>query len=151
MVTAHDVAAYILTKQGEITTMKLEKLVYYSQAWSLVWDERPLFNERIEAWIGGPIIPALYDEHRKQFMIAAWPWGNAEALDEDARDTVDAVLKFYGTMSGQELSDLTHAERPWQDAREGLAPNERGHAEITQGALYEFYESLPHPSAAVAA
>jgi uncharacterized phage-associated protein len=49
MATAHDVAAYILRGQGEMTAMKLEKLVYYAQAWSLVWDEEPLFKERVEA------------------------------------------------------------------------------------------------------
>jgi hypothetical protein len=49
-VSAHDVAAYILKQTGEITAMKLQKLVYYSQAWSLVWDEEPLFSERVEAW-----------------------------------------------------------------------------------------------------
>jgi uncharacterized phage-associated protein len=47
MTTAYDVAAYILRKKGEMTAMKLEKLVYHSQAWSLVWDEEPLFHERI--------------------------------------------------------------------------------------------------------
>ena len=49
-----DIAAYILCKQGAMTAMKLQKLVYYSQAWSLVWDDKPLFRERIEAWANGP-------------------------------------------------------------------------------------------------
>jgi len=48
--SVHDVAAYILKKQGEMSAMKLQKLVYYSQAWSLVWDEKPLFRAQIEAW-----------------------------------------------------------------------------------------------------
>ena len=45
MVSAHDVASYILRELGKTTTMKLQKLVYYSQAWSLVWDEKALFQE----------------------------------------------------------------------------------------------------------
>jgi uncharacterized phage-associated protein len=49
-----DVAQYILRKQGGMTTMKLQKLVYYAQAWSLVWDEEPLFDQPIEAWSNGP-------------------------------------------------------------------------------------------------
>lgn len=49
MATVHDVAAYILAKHGPMTAMKLEKLVYYSQAWSLVWDDKPLFRSKIEA------------------------------------------------------------------------------------------------------
>lgn len=50
MTSIFDVAAYVLDKLGVMTTMKLEKLCYYSQAWSLVWDERRLFPERFEAW-----------------------------------------------------------------------------------------------------
>lgn len=60
MVSAHDVAAYMLRKHGPMSAMKLQKLVYYAQAWSLVWEDRPLFPERIEAWANGPVIPELY-------------------------------------------------------------------------------------------
>ena len=140
----NDVAAYILQKQGEMTTMKMEKLAYYAQAWSLVWHERPLFAQRIEAWIGGPIVPALYEKHHGQFTVSVWQYGNADNLDDKAKETLDAVLEFYGAMSGQELSDLTHAEQPWIEARQGLAPTERGSREITHGSMYEYYESLPY-------
>ena len=43
MASVFDVAAYILHRAGTMTAMKLQKLVFYSQAWSLVWDEKPLF------------------------------------------------------------------------------------------------------------
>ena len=59
MASVQDVAAYILEKQGGMTAMKLEKLVYYSQSWSLVWDEKPLFGEDIQAWANGPVMYAL--------------------------------------------------------------------------------------------
>ena len=59
-VKAIDVAAYILRKQGTMPAMKLQKLVYYSQAWSLVWDDRPIFRDRIYAWANGPVIRNLY-------------------------------------------------------------------------------------------
>lgn len=64
----NNVARYILERKGgHMSTMKLQKLVYYTQAWSLVWDEKPLFDSRIEAWANGPIIPDLYDQHRGLF------------------------------------------------------------------------------------
>ena len=53
MATVFDVAAYILKQRGEITTMKLQKLVYYCQAWHLVWEDEPLFRERIFATATG--------------------------------------------------------------------------------------------------
>ena len=69
MATVFDVAAYILNQKGELTTWKLQKLVCYSQAWSPVWDEEPLFEEDIQAWINGPVCPALYNEHKGRFTI----------------------------------------------------------------------------------
>jgi uncharacterized phage-associated protein len=142
MATAHDVAAYILQKHGEMTAMKLQKLVYYSQAWSLVWDERPMFAERIEAWANGPVVPDLYAQHRGRFAVTSWPTGDVGHLDGTARDTIDAVLRFYGDKASQWLSDLTHREDPWLRARRGLQPGERGNAEISHASMAEYYGAL---------
>lgn len=143
MATAHDVAAYILKKLGRMTTMKLQKLAYYSQAWSLVWDDRPMFSDRIEAWVNGPVLPNLYSVHRGLFDIKEWPKGDPEKLTATQRETVDAVLKFYGDKSSQWLSELTHSEQPWRDARRGLAPGDRGGNEISHASMAEYYSGLP--------
>ncbi len=136
-----DVAEYILQARGEMTAMKLQKLCYYSQAWSLVWDERPLFEEAIQAWANGPVCPTLYEAHRGMFSIRT-VGGNTDNLDETARETIDAVLEVYGDKSAQWLSDLTHSEDPWMDAREGLDPGERSARPITRAAMAEYYGSL---------
>ncbi len=141
LVSAFDVAAYILQRRGEITTMKLQKLVYYCQAWSLVWDEEPLFDEPIEAWANGPVVRELFNAHRNQFKIAVIP-GNPGKLSENQRDTINHVLEFYGDKTSQWLSDLTHMEAPWRDARQGIPAGERGEKEITHASLMEYYSSL---------
>lgn len=142
MPTVHDVAAFILAEAGKMTAMKLQKLVYYSQAWSLVWDERPLFRARIEAWANGPVVPELYRHHKGEFQLAAWPLGNPSALDESQRETVEGVLSFYGDKTSQWLSDLTHQEAPWRNARKGLRDGDRGRVEITHAAMHEYYSGL---------
>ncbi len=142
MSTAHDVAKYILEKTGPISAMKFQKLVYYSQAWSLVWDERPMFAEKIQAWANGPVVPSLYEFHRGEFQVASWQRGDVSKLDPDARETIDAVLKHYGSKTAQALSDLTHREDPWRNARKGLPDGERGSVEIKQADMEEFYSSL---------
>jgi uncharacterized phage-associated protein len=142
MATAHDVASYILQKQGKMTTMKLQKLVYYTQAWSLVWDEKPLFKNRIEAWANGPVVPDLYNVHRGKFAMSSWPKGDRDRLNKSERETVDAVLAYYGTKSSQWLSALTHQEAPWRDAREGVAPGDFCDAEISQASMAEYYGGL---------
>jgi uncharacterized phage-associated protein len=125
-----------------MTAMKLQKLVYYCQAWSLVWDERPMFRDRIEAWANGPVVPALYQEHKGKFKVRKWSHGDPSALSPDATATIDAVLAFYGTKSSQWLSDLTHTERPWREARGSLAPGERGVQTISHASMAEYYTSL---------
>lgn len=142
MATADDVAAYILARQGPMSAWKLQKLVYYAQAWSLVWDERTLFDERIEAWANGPVVPALYRKHRGKFKIGEWSYGDPEQLTAEERETVDAVLAFYGERSGHWLSELSHAEEPWLQAREGLAEGERGNREITVDSMADYYGAL---------
>lgn len=140
--SVHDVAAYILKKQGAMSAMKLQKLVYYSQAWSLVWDEKPLFKARIEAWANGPVCPLLYQAHRGQFTVSDWALGDASNVKGKARDTVLGVLKFYSEKSAYWLSELTHRERPWKDARKGLPIQASCNREITHAAMAEYYGSL---------
>jgi len=142
MANVTDVASYILAHRGPMTAMKLQKLVYYSQAWSLVWDDKPLFPERIEAWAMGPVVPLLYAYHRGQYQVNEINGGNPGALDREERKTVDAVLEFYGDKSSQWLSDLTHQEKPWQDARKGCDPGEFCENEITQASMAEYYSTL---------
>ncbi len=141
---AIDVAAYILHKKGPLPAMKLQKLVYYSQAWSLVWDEKLLFRDRIEAWANGPIIRNLYKAHRGQFRVTDIPDGNPKSLSEEQRETVNAVIDFYGDKPSQWLSDLTHVEAPWREAREeaGIAHGLRGNVRISPASMAEYYSGL---------
>ena len=144
MCTVFDVAAYILKKTGMITHLKLQKLVYYSQAWSLIWDEKPLFSEKIEAWANGPVIPKLYEKLRQKYGVnkSILGCGNPDKLSKKRQKTVDAIIDYYGKRDSQYLSDLTHMEDPWKNARAGLAPGERGNREITLAAMADYYSSL---------
>jgi len=142
MATVYDVAAYILASKGAMTAMKLQKLVYYAQAWALVWDEAPLFEEHIEAWANGPVVPDLYEVHKGQFKLQAIPGGDPSKLSDNQRDSIDKMLEFYGDQSSQWLSNLTHTEDPWLDARKGVPMGQRSNQEITHAALMEYYSSL---------
>lgn len=144
MASVYDVARYILERRGPMSAMKLQKLVYYSQAWSLVWDEEALFDDDFQAWANGPVVRSLYDRHRGQFKVHAGLFsdGEPETLDDAQRETVDIVLDFYGDRTAQWLSDLTHREAPWVDARGELDPMERCDNVITKAAMHEYYSAL---------
>ncbi len=144
MVSALDVAAFILREHGHsMTTWKLQKLVYYCQAWSLVWDDDPLFSEQIEAWANGPVVKELFDVHRGMYSITELPRGNPDKLNETQKETVQAVLNYYGDKSSQWLSDLTHMEDPWKNARTGLPEMSRSNRIIPLEDMEEYYSSLP--------
>lgn len=143
MANVHDVAVNVL-RGDKMSAMKLQKLVYYSQAWSLVWDGKPLFPEEIQAWAHGPVVQELYRDHKGKYMVdpADFPTGDPSALDAEQRETVDSVLSAYGKMSASQLSELTHAEDPWQLARAGLQDGARGNGEITLASMKDYYTAL---------
>lgn len=138
-----DVAAYILNKTGPLSTMKLQKLIYYCQAWSLVWDEKPLFKEQIEAWANGPVVRELFAYHRGMFQISSVLIGNPDLLNDCQKETIDAVLDYYGDKPSQWLIDLTHMEEPWKKRRKGLPISVRGSRIIPLDDIAEYYSSLP--------
>lgn len=143
MADVKDVAQYILESLGGMTTIKLQKLVYYCQAWSLVWCETPLFNSRIEAWANGPVTPDLFFAHQGRFTVTPGDsLGNSARLSFDEKDVIDNVLKGYGDKSSQWLVELTHLEDPWKIARAGTPAGVRCNNEISHAAMAEYYSGL---------
>ncbi|WP_300674676.1 type II toxin-antitoxin system antitoxin SocA domain-containing protein [Desulfoluna sp.] len=125
MLTCHDVADYFLSLTDEeagdlISNLKLQKLVYYAQGYHLALFDRPLFNEPINAWTHGPVVPVLY--HRfKEYGAGAIP--TPESLDltkipTDVRELLDEVYDVLGQFSAWKLRNMTHEELPWLEAKD---------------------------------
>jgi uncharacterized phage-associated protein len=144
MATIFDVAKYITERTGAVSAMKLQKLMYYAQAWSLVWEEEPLFSSDFQAWANGPVLPALYACHRGMFKVDSSLFADADSssLTDAERGNVDKVLAFYGDKTAQWLSNLTHQENPWLEARDGLPAGASSEAIIPQASIHEYYSSL---------
>jgi len=140
--SAHDVAAAVLTRvPGPISTMKLQKLVYYCQAWNLAWFDEPLFRERVEAWAKGPVVPVLFRQHRGVFEVGAWPQGDPGLLSLRDQQVVESVVRAYGSTSAHTLSELTHAEGPWLKARSGAEHGARSNTEIGWASMRDYYRA----------
>ena len=125
--------------------MKLQKLAFYAQVQHLVTTGAPLFPEDFQAWRGGPVVPELYALHRGMFLIRPGELvsGDSSALTDAERGLIDRVCSALGDMTGADLSERTHVESPWLDAREGLSPSDPSNAVITQEAMHSYY--LEHP------
>lgn len=143
MAKVFDVAKYILEKIGTMSTMKLQKLCYYCQAWSLVWDEQPLFEEEFYAWMNGPVCRELFQITKGKFLVSAEDEpGDSSKLTEDQKETIDAVLAYYAEHDAQWLSRLTHMEDPWKIARGDAAEGEYCDNIITKASMAEYYGGL---------
>ncbi len=142
-----DVAQYIIDKFNSrhqaVTTIKLQKLVYYSQAWSLVWDDCPLFNEDFQAWINGPVVRSLFDDTKGYYYCPDHiKDANPDKLSANQKDTIDKVLSFYGDLTSSELVQLSHNEEPWQKARKDFPPEVPSTASIPKDIIANYYSGL---------
>lgn len=138
-----DIAKYILKKTGEISTMKLQKLCYYAQAWSLVWDGAPLFNEDFQAWTNGPVCPELFSVHRGKFMISEDDikdiFCSGKSLSYEQEESIKVVLDTYGNKSPAWLRELSHIEEPWKNARKGCPDGQRCTNIISKDSMGLYY------------
>lgn len=138
MTTVRDVAQYILNLMAEpVSTMKLQKLSFYSQALHCAVTKQPMFEEPFEAWRMGPVCRDLYTAHKGKYSVTSIDGGKAGDLSEFDKKCVNAVLKKFGGLSGKQLSDLTHSEDPWLDAFDGDDAYPNG--EISPEILRDFY------------
>ena len=98
-----------------------------------------------QAWRGGPVVPELYALHRGKFLIrpGELEGGDSSTLTDHERSVIDNVCAAMGHATGAELSERTHRESPWLDARDGRKPSEPSDTVITQDAMHSYY--LEHP------
>lgn len=143
MANVFDVAQYVRDKTGPISTIKLQKLVFYCKAWSLVWDEDPLFPEEVQAWANGPVVPVLYAAHKGKFFCPEkFEQADVSRLTDAQKETIDYVVKSYGHLTPQSLVAMTHSEAPWIEARKGLPEYAICHNVISDASIAEYYSSL---------
>lgn len=105
----------------QITNMKLQKLLYYAQGFHLAWRGSKLFNEDIEAWAHGPVVPNIYHEY-KGFRSNPLPdpeGFDSATVDDESRTVLEEVYSVYGQYSAWGLRNLTHEEAPWSDTTQG--------------------------------
>lgn len=131
-------------ERGEIlTNLKLQKLLYYAQAWYLALKDRPLFQEDMEAWVHGPVLPSQY--HRfKEFQ---WKSITANITmpqigDDGLVDHLLEIVDVFGTETAVALELMTHRERPWIEARGDIPMDTPSTAIIDKTVMRDYYRTL---------
>lgn len=126
--SALDVANYIIDIQIEerglnISHLKLQKLLFYCQAFNLAGKGCPLFKEEIEAWPYGPVIPQVFTKYRV-YGNSIIPFSesddeeqpNVSGIAVEGFSIIASVLEAYGKLSAISLMERTHKEDPWMEA-----------------------------------
>lgn len=140
-----EVVDFFIMKSKEegqpLTNKKLQKLIYYAQAWNLVFNGEKLFDESIEAWIHGPVIPPVYRAYKKYGAgaITEDVEFDKNLFTKDELSVLDDVWSAYGKFDGDYLEILTHSEDPWSSARGDAELHERSTSEIDPRSMKEFY------------
>lgn len=103
-----------------ITPLKLQKLLYYGQGFSFIWDKKPLFEDEIQAWQYGPVVPEVYDYFKKyKSSFIPLSEGDYSVGTEEERETLHSIWDEYKDYSASQLVGMTHMETPWIEAFNG--------------------------------
>jgi|NOAtaT_7_FD_contig_31_4514007_length_1052_multi_5_in_0_out_0_1 uncharacterized phage-associated protein len=134
------------------SVLKLHKLLYYVQSWHLALNDEPMFDEKFQAWVHGPVSRVIYDRFKdSKSMYSQIDIEDLDVVDleqeflsipEEAKEHIENVLESYGDLSGVELERLTHKEDPWIKARCGIPKYERSENYISEDEMKKYYEDM---------
>lgn len=152
MTTVENVCDYIILRLSEaqecVNMLKLQKLLYYCQAWNLAIHDEELFRDDFQAWIHGPVNRTIYDRFKdskslysQMSEIDIRSTFNIMDLSPRDKNLIDSVLEVYAKYSGTQLEQLTHMEDPWTKAREGYSPAQRCEEIIDKDLMRSYYKS----------
>ena len=151
------VVLYCKANGLRISPLKLQKVLYYIQAWHIAkFSKETLFDELPQAWVNGPVYRSVYNKYRDSFFRSEdikydLKGKNAESLlekkieslklDKEQLSVINSVLKFYAPQEEGTLVLKTHTDKPWNRARKGLEPFERSTNIIEIDWMFDFYSS----------
>ena len=131
-------AGYLKQKKEDLSSYRLQKLLYYTQAVSLVFKPKPIFSDLPEAWVSGPVYPEVF--HKNKGRLIDNDLGNL--LTNDEQEVVNCVLECFGRYDGDTLVEFTHREDPWIKARGELPPEAPSNEVISIESIIEYFSKI---------
>lgn len=122
-----------------ITHLKLQKLLYFAQAWHLANKGERLFDADFQAWAHGPVTRSIYDRFTGQGWSSLDAPAKPPKLPKEAVGYLKKVFDLYGKYGAKHLENLTHKHDPWIDARGGLPPEARCDTIISDESMRDYY------------
>lgn len=145
------IASKFVADSGLLSVLKLHKLLYYVEAWHLVFFNKKLFDDDFEAWVHGPVCRRVFArfKEKNKTMYSEILQNDLDIVEKNdipnfnqVDSHIENVLNTYGAFSGPQLEMLTHREKPWIKARGNLAPSQPCNAIISKESMKTYYSSL---------
>ncbi len=138
-----DVAAYIISRR-DVTPKALQKILYYIQGFSVAFNNTFIFNDVPQAWQHGPVYRNIYNYYSKfQYNIIYTTKSNLELnINNNDKMLIDHVIKYFGKFNGDILEQITHIEKPWLNARNGLPLNSPSQNAINLDDIREYFNEV---------
>lgn len=124
-----------------ISNLKLQKLLYYAQAWHLAIHNKELFPEDFKAWVHGPVVPSVYHAFKEFGCGPILRQPTAVVTGPKFEAHLAEVMGAYGGLSGFDLERLTHSESPWRNARGDLPPDQPSSVVISKKDMKQYYKA----------
>lgn len=144
-ITAAKIACYFIYLANQtgsfINNSKLQKLVYYAQAWHLALYDTPLFEEDFEAWSPGSVIPGLFEEYKKFGWKPILKEVDRPDFPQKLDNFLEEIARDYLICDNFELEVMVHRESPWLEARKGLRMDEHGDTIISKESIKKYYRN----------
>lgn len=139
-------AKYLIGTCIDITPLALQKLLYYVQGFSLVFQEKAIFEEDCEAWVHGPVFRQVYFEYRDCGYHSILKDINMDAVEkalaEREKELIDSIISSFGCYSGSVLESMTHSEHPWIETRNGLEWDEKCDRAIEKELMRNYFSQI---------
>lgn len=168
------IANYIIEYSNEkgypINNLKLQKLLYFVNVSNLVTNQEPLFEEKMEKWKYGPVIPSVYHEFKK---YGAFQISNKDIvreyfhfkfedededdifsatveilqytkdkIDDSAINLINNVVDYFSQKDAFELVDITHKQEPWKKDEKRIMDGEQG-IQYTEDEIISYFQNHP--------
>lgn len=140
-------ARYILAKNGSISNMKLQKLIFYTEVVFMAVTNKSLFEENYEAWKHGPVLPSVYHEFKKYSLLRSNIPYTRESKDTELNlsseyvELIDKVIEVFGKHNEDALRNSSHNEQPYKVARRGVPEDASSNAIMEKTQLKKFYRA----------
>jgi uncharacterized phage-associated protein len=144
--TVNQIADFLLVESRDrgdvLTNLKLQKLLYYSQAWHLALTGKPIFSEDFEAWVHGPVVPSQYHRFKNHEWRPIMDEVGKPDLPADLVSHLVEIVDVFGSETATALELMTHEEKPWINARGNIPIDQSCNTVIKKDVMLNYYRSM---------